>query len=124
VGHLLVQVAKLKGATVVATGSSAEKRQLASSLGADAVVDSTADDLADTVLDAAGGPVDIVYDGVGRATIDASLSVVGTRGAVVDRRFPLDWAADAHARLESRESRGKLLLEPRTREAEREGTSA
>ncbi len=169
VGHLLVQIAKLRGARVIATASTEEKRRFATELGADHVLDSTSL-LEDAVRQAADGPVDIVYDGVGKATFDTSLGVLRTQGVMVlygaasgmvppmdtgrlaagslvltrttlahfvatradlqrraddvlgwvadgqlkvriDSRFALEDAPAAHAHLESRQARGKVLLD-------------
>ena len=87
VGQLLVQLAKARGATVIATTGSAQKAQIAARLGADAVVrydeiDGDAD-LAAAVKEAAGGGVDVVYDGVGRSTFEASLASLRPRGMLV-----------------------------------------
>ncbi|MDT4937927.1 MAG: NADPH:quinone reductase [Pseudonocardiales bacterium] len=84
-GQLLVQLAKAKGARVIATVGTAAKAEIATALGADHVVryDQT-DDLAAAVRDVTGGVgVDVVYDGVGRATFDASLAALRRRGMLV-----------------------------------------
>lgn len=84
VGQLLVQLIKAKGARVVATAGSEEKLRIAADLGADHTVDYSAyaspDDLAAAIVDAAGGGVDVAYDGVGKATFDASLASLRPRG--------------------------------------------
>ena len=81
VGQLLVQLAKAKGAYVVATVGSADKDAIAHALGADAVIRyDEVDDLAAAVREAAGGGVHVVYDGVGKATFDASLASLRPRG--------------------------------------------
>lgn len=84
VGQLLVQLLVAKGATVVATAGSDEKLTVARELGAEHTINySTTDDLAAAVREAAGRGVDVVYDGVGRATFDASLDSLGPRGLMV-----------------------------------------
>lgn len=85
VGQLLVQLATAKGATVVATAGSAEKLATARALGAQHTIDYTGvDDLATQVREANGGKgVDVVYDGVGKATFDASLASLRPRGMLV-----------------------------------------
>lgn len=81
VGQLLVQLAKQRGAHVVATAGSAEKVAIARSLGADEVIRyDEAGDLAATIRAASGGGVHVAYDGVGRATFDASLAALRPRG--------------------------------------------
>jgi NADPH:quinone reductase len=84
VGQLLVQLCRSAGAHVVATVGSAEKAQIAHDLGADAVVRyDEVDDLATAVRAAAGGGVHVAYDGVGKATFDASLASLRPRGMLV-----------------------------------------
>ena len=83
-GRLLVQMAKLRGAEVVATVGSAAKADLARSAGADHVIDYNAGELAAGVVDAVGPEaIDVVYDGVGAATYDAGLELLRRRGTMV-----------------------------------------
>jgi NADPH2:quinone reductase len=81
VGQLLVQLAKQKGAHVIGTVGSAGKVEIARSVGADVVIryDET-DDLAAAVREASGGGVNVAYDGVGKATFEASLASLRRRG--------------------------------------------
>ena len=83
-GRLLVQMAKLRGAEVVATVGSDAKAELARSAGADHVVNYTTTDLVSGV-EAAVGPdgIDVVYDGVGASVYDDSLRLLRLRGAMV-----------------------------------------
>lgn len=85
VGQLLVQMITARGGRVIATAGTEEKRQIASDLGAETVIDYTADvDLAEAVREATGGRgVDVAYDGVGRSTFDASLGSLRPRGLLV-----------------------------------------
>jgi NADPH2:quinone reductase len=84
VGQLLVQMITARGATVVATAGSDEKLDIARELGAQHLINySTTDDLADAVRSAAGRGVDVAYDGVGKATFDASLASLRPRGMMV-----------------------------------------
>ena len=171
VGQLLTQLAKLRGATVIATVGSADKAQTAKACGADHVIDYRELDFRDEVRRiTAGAGVDVVYDAVGKDTISRSIRSLKRRGycinyggasglvqsieplelaeagsvfftrphladytasadeiqwrarelfdAVaagkltprVDREFALCDASEAHRVLESRGSRGKLLL--------------
>lgn len=82
VGQLLVQLVTAKGGTVVATAGSPEKLEVARRLGAAAAIDYRgANDLAAQVRNANGDKgVDVVYDGVGRSTFDASLASLRPRG--------------------------------------------
>jgi NADPH2:quinone reductase len=86
VGQLLVQMVKAKGGTVVATAGSDEKLRIATDLGADHAINYTGlstEDLANAVRTAAGRGVDVAYDGVGKATFDASLASIRPRGMLV-----------------------------------------
>lgn len=83
VGQLLVQLITGKGATVIATAGSDEKLQIATDLGAAHTINYrafTGDALAEQVRALAGRGVDVAYDGVGRATFDASLKSLRPRG--------------------------------------------
>lgn len=173
VGLLLIQVAKLKGATVIGTVSTPEKAQLARGAGADHVINYVEEDFEPAVRQLTGGRgVQVVYDSVGKTTFAKSLNVLAPRGMLVtfgqssgavppfdplllsqrgslfltrpvlghyiatrdellaradetlgwvaggrlkvriDSEYPLAAVADAHRRLESRKSAGKILLIP------------
>jgi len=80
-GLLLVQMLKAVGMRVVGSCGSAEKVALVRGAGADLVVRSDDPDFVATVRDAADGRgVDVVYDGIGRATFDNSLACLRPRG--------------------------------------------
>jgi len=171
VGQLLVQLAKLRGATVIATVGSPEKAAIARARGADHVVLYREQDFREEVMRITSGKgVDVVYDSVGRDTIAHSIRSLKRRGlcvnyggasglvqaveplelaeagsvfftrphladyiatpaelrwraselfaawragklaVTVDREFPLAEASAAHRYLESRNTKGKLLL--------------
>ena len=171
VGQLLIQLAKQRGATVIATVGSPEKATIARERGADHVVLYREEDFREAVmLLTSGAGVDVVYDAVGRETISKSIRSLKRRGlcvnyggasglvesvqplelaeagsvyftrphladyistpeelnartsdlfaayaagkltVTIDQKFPLAQAADAHRYLESRGTRGKLLL--------------
>lgn len=171
VGQFLVQIAKMRGARVFATVGSEEKAAIARDLGADEVILYRETDFRSVVMDkTAGRGVDVVYDSVGKATIQGSLNALRVRGlcvlyghtsgivdcvkpldlseagsvfftrphmahyvrteeefrsrvgdisswlasgdirVTIDRVFPLAEAAAAHAVMEARGSKGKLLL--------------
>ncbi|MBA3596152.1 MAG: quinone oxidoreductase [Methylibium sp.] len=85
VGGLLVQLAKLRGATVIGTVGSAAKAQLARSLGADHTVLYREQDFRAEVLRLTGGAgVDVVYDSIGRDTIDRSIRSLRRRGLCIN----------------------------------------
>jgi NADPH2:quinone reductase len=85
VGQLLVQMIRAKGAMVIATAGSDEKLEIARHLGASHVINySQVDNVAAEVREANDGKgVDVVYDGVGKATFDASLASLRPRGMLV-----------------------------------------
>ena len=84
VGLLLVQIAKMRGATVYGTVSTEEKARLAREAGADEVILYTEKDFAEEIARLTGGEgVDVVYDAVGRATFEASLRSLRPRGYMV-----------------------------------------
>lgn len=84
VGHLLTQMVKRAGGTVVATAGSETKLERARELGADQAIDYTAaEDLAQEIREASDGGVHVAYDGVGKATFDASLDSLRPRGTMV-----------------------------------------
>jgi NADPH:quinone reductase len=173
VGHLLVQMAKRRGARVIGTVSTEEKERLAREAGADEVIRYTEVDLAQETRRLTDGEgVDVVYDSVGRDTFDKSLDCLRPRGYLVlygqssgavepldpqvlnqkgslfltrptlndyvarrselewrasellgwiadgdidlriDRTFAFDEAGEAHAYLEARQTKGKVLLVP------------
>lgn len=83
VGHLLVQIAKRRGATVIATTSTDRKADLAREAGADHVVRYDQVDVPESVDTIAPDGVAVVYDSVGKATFDGSLACLRPRGCMV-----------------------------------------
>lgn len=82
VGRLLIQVARHLGATVFATASTSEKRRIAVDAGADHALEY--EGFADAVNEITGGHgVDVIYDGVGRGTVDAGFTCLAVRGTLV-----------------------------------------
>lgn len=82
-GLLLTQLIKARGGRVIGTVSTPEKESLARSVGADEIIRYTeVDDLPAAVraLTDNGRGVDVVYDGVGKTTFDASLASLRPRG--------------------------------------------
>ena len=80
-GQMIVQMAKLREATVIGTTSTAEKADVARQAGADHVILYTEQDFeAETKRFTAGRGVNVVYDSVGATTFDKSLGVLQPRG--------------------------------------------
>lgn len=150
VGHFAIQIAKARGAKVIATASTANQGLL-KELGVDQAIDYTTTKFEDVVKD-----VDVVLDAVRADTLSRSYGVVkkggmivsitdqpdqaecdkrGIRGAflsahpdakvleelaklidakkikpVVSQVFPLADAAKAHQQIETRHTRGKIVL--------------
>jgi NADPH2:quinone reductase len=84
VGLIAVQWAKHLGVRVIGTAGSPEKAELAKSFGCDEVIDYTKEDVAKRVRELTDGKgVPVVYDGVGQATLMASLDSLSPRGLLV-----------------------------------------
>lgn len=82
-GAFAIQLAKMKGATVVTTVGSNEKKQLVSSIGADFVYNRHEDDVVNEVLKIYPNGVDVVLDFVGSGTFDKSLSLLRKNGKLL-----------------------------------------
>lgn len=83
-GLWLMQLLKLVGANTIGTASTPEKMALAKQFGATHVLNSKEHDLRARVLELTGGNgVSIVFDGVGKATFDLSLSLVARKGSMI-----------------------------------------
>ncbi len=84
VGHLLVQLAKLRGARVIGTASTREKIAFATEAGADEMIQYTETDfLEETMRLTDGRGVDVVYESVGKDTFMRSMQALRPRGYLV-----------------------------------------
>jgi NADPH2:quinone reductase len=85
VGSLAVQLGHALGAgRVIATASSAEKRDLALKLGADVAIDPVAEGLTERLIEANGGKrVDVVFEMSGGEVFDASYDALAPFGRIV-----------------------------------------
>ena len=84
VGQLAIQLAKSCGATVITTVGSVQKEQIARSRGADyTILYRECDFHAELMRITGGRGVDVVYDSVGRDTIDRSILCLRRRGLCV-----------------------------------------
>ncbi len=80
-GLLIVQLAKIAGAKVIGTCSTAEKAKLVAEMGANHVIRYTEQDFVNEVKRFTSGTgVDVVYDSVGKATFAKSLDCLKPRG--------------------------------------------
>lgn len=83
-GLLLVQIAKRRGARVIATAGTDEKADLAKGAGADEVIVYTRQDfVAEVKRLTAGRGVQVVYDSVGKTTFLPGLDLLAPRGMMV-----------------------------------------
>jgi NADPH2:quinone reductase len=83
-GGLIVQMAKTRGARVIATTSTEAKADEVRALGADHVIVHATQDFETEVRSFTDGHgVDVVYDSVGKTTFDRGLKVIRPRGMMV-----------------------------------------
>jgi NADPH-dependent curcumin reductase CurA len=75
VGSVVVQIAKAKGMTVIASAGGREKCELVRSLGADQVVDYKAAPILKGLAAAAPDGIDVYFDNVGGDHLDAAFAV-------------------------------------------------
>jgi NADPH2:quinone reductase len=85
VGQLLIQLAKARGATVITTVGSPDKAEIARAAGTDHVILYRETDFLEAVKELTDGTgADVVYDAVGRDTIDRSIRCLRRRGTIVN----------------------------------------
>jgi NADPH2:quinone reductase len=90
-GSAAIQLAKRVGAKVFATVGSDAKKQLCEDLGADVVVNYTTDDFGKVVMEQTQNRgVDVVFDNVGEAVLDASLNCTAYNGRYLMMGFASD----------------------------------
>ncbi len=124
-----IQIAKLAGAKVYVVGSDAAKLAHAKSLGADELIDRTAEDWSKAIFARTNRQgVDVVVDNVGKETLFGSIRSVKRGGRilivgntsgpfegklkpVIGATFPLEQVAQAHLALEKGDIVGKVVLE-------------
>ena len=83
-GSIIVQWLVHLGAHIIGTAGSAEKAAAAKANGAHHVIDYEAEDFVEEVRHiTAGRGVDVVFDGVGKATFEGSMACLGVRGTLV-----------------------------------------
>lgn len=113
VGHVAIQLAKLQGAIVATTISSAEKAAFVQSLGAEYIINYKQDNFVDAILNWTDGQgVDVVFDTVGGATLGKSFAAVQIYGDVVtilEADPSTDWKV---ARIRNLRTSFELMLTP------------
>jgi NADPH:quinone reductase-like Zn-dependent oxidoreductase len=83
-GSAAIEIAKLAGATVIASAGTEEKRDVLSGRSADVVLDHHAPDLVERVLEATSGVgATIVFEHIGQATWERSLELAAPGGTIV-----------------------------------------
>jgi NADPH-dependent curcumin reductase CurA len=84
VGAAVGQIAKMHGCRVVGLASGQDKRDwLTKELGFDAAIDYRGDDLVDRLRDACPDGIDVLFENVGGAVLDAGLTLMNNFGRVV-----------------------------------------
>ena len=84
VGLILTQMAKRLGATVFTTVGSDAKAEISRAAGADHVIVYTREDFGDRVQEIGGErPLDVIYDGVGKATVPTGFALLRRFGMMV-----------------------------------------
>jgi NADPH2:quinone reductase len=116
VGHLAIQLAKLKGAKVITTVSSRQKAEFVNSLGADEAIIYTQDGFANSVNDLTGGKgADLVFDTVGAAVFKESIGVTAHFGRLVTLLDPGELSL-SEARMRNLLIGFELMLTPMLRD--------
>lgn len=82
-GHLLVQLAKLRGCRVIAVCGGARKASFVRSLGADRVIDYRSEDVPTVLAAEFPNAIDVAIDTVGGAIFDAFLDNLAHHGRLV-----------------------------------------
>ncbi len=84
VGHVAIQLAKLKGARVITTVSSEQKAEFVKNLGADEVINYKQDDFAKAVMNLTDGQgADLVFDTVSPAVFKDSIPITAHFGRLI-----------------------------------------
>ncbi|WP_414621029.1 zinc-dependent alcohol dehydrogenase family protein [Calothrix sp. CCY 0018] len=91
VGHVAIQLAKLKGADVCTTVSTQEKADFVKQLGADYAINYQENDFVKAVLDWTNGEgVDLAFDTVGGETFEKTFAAIRIYGDIVTILQPSD----------------------------------
>lgn len=119
VGHLAVQLARIRGATVITTVSNPEKADFVRGLGADLIINYREQPLDETVMDLTGGRgVDLVFDTVGPAVFRQSLPLLAEYGSIVTILDPGDALVTSEARNRNLSIAFTLMLTPALKDLE------
>ncbi len=122
IGQLLIQLAKTRGSTVIATASTPEKRLIAEARGADLALPYKEGGFAEEVRTYTKGiGVDVVFDSVGLATLRHSFRATRTRGLVINYGNVSGSVTDLNP-IELGESGSLYLTRPRLGDHMRDAT--
>ncbi|WP_432740731.1 zinc-dependent alcohol dehydrogenase family protein [Methylobacter sp. G7] len=116
VGHVAIQLAKLKGARVITTVSSGQKAEFVKAMGADEAVIYTQNGFADVVNKLTDGKgADLVFDTVGAEVFKQSIAVTAHFGHLVTLLDPGELSL-AEARMRNLSIGFELMLTPMLRD--------
>ncbi len=112
VGHVAVQLARARGARVLATAGTAESIGLAASLGADEVIDYREGGVAERIGELAGGGVDLCLESVGPEVFRDSIGMMAPYGRLVTLLDPGRDLDLSQARMKNLSIGFTLMLTP------------
>jgi NADPH2:quinone reductase len=113
VGHVAIQLAKLKGAAVATTVSTGDKAEFVKQLGADEIIFYKQTDFAQAALNWTGGEgVDLAFDTVGGDTFEKTFPAVRIYGDIVTILEPVANTVWKTARLRNLRIGLELMLTP------------
>jgi len=116
VGHVAIQLAKLKGARVITTVSSPEKAAFVKGLGADEVIIYSQQEVIKSVMElTAGKGADLVFDTVGAEIFNQSIDAAAHYGTVVSL-LAAETDNLGEARMKNLKIAFELMLMPMLRE--------
>lgn len=116
VGHVAIQLAKLKGARVITTVSNEQKADFVKALGADEVIFYSQNDMAGSALKLTGGKgVELVFDTVGSSVFKESINATAYFGRIITL-LGLEGIDLAEARMRSLLLGFELMLTPMLRD--------
>jgi NADPH2:quinone reductase len=113
VGHVAIQLAKIRGARVITTVSSKEKADFALALGADVAINYREQNVAEAVQELTEGRgVDLVFDTVGPEVFRQSIPLLAEYGTLVTILDPADALVTSEARNKNLTIAFTLMLTP------------
>ncbi len=112
VGHVAIQLAKLKGADVCTTISNQEKADFVKNLGADYAINYKENDFVKAALDWTNGGVDLAFDTVGGETFEKTFAAIRIYGDIVTILQPSDATKWKVARQRNLRIGLELMLTP------------